>query len=120
VAVIGSVYASVYASRLGRHLPAALPARAADTAHQSVGAALAVAQRATALGHPGVGAAVQHAASDAFVRGLGVGCWVAGGVALLGMVLAIAFLPSQPPTAMFDTDRSDPVDVVGLDLAGAV
>ncbi len=119
VAVIGSVYASVYGSRLARHLPAVLPAGAADTAHQSVGAALAVARRAAVLGHPAVGAAVHRAATDAFVRGLSVGCYVAGGVALVGMVLAVAFLPSQPPTAMFDASVPDAVGLGALDLAGA-
>ena|GEM_PF-5342364 len=103
VAVIGSVYASVYGSRLGRHLPAVLAAQAAATAHESVGAALAVSQRATALGHPAVGAAVHQAATTAFVDGLNIGCYVAGGVAAVGVVLAVAFLPGQPPTVMFDT-----------------
>jgi hypothetical protein len=117
VAVIGSVYASVYGSRLAGHLPAVLPATAA---HQSVGAALTVAHRAAALGHPALGAAVHRAATDAFVRGLSVGCYVAGGVALVGMVLAVAFLPSQPPTAMFDAGGSDAVVLGTLDLAGAV
>ena len=118
VAVIGSVYASVYGSRLVPHLPSLLPASAADTAHQSVGAALTVAHRAAVLGHPAIGAAVHRAASDAFVRGLSVGCYVAGGVALVGMVLAVAFLPSQPPTAMFDAGDSESVGLDTLDLAG--
>ena len=44
VALIGSVYASLYGSRLTALLPHALPARLADTAHSSAGAALIVAQ----------------------------------------------------------------------------
>jgi EmrB/QacA subfamily drug resistance transporter len=102
VAVIGSVYASVYGSRLARHLPPLLSARYTATAHQSVGAALAVANRASALGHPALGAAVHQAATNAFICGLNAGCYVAGGVAAVGVVLAVLFLPSQPPIAVFD------------------
>src|SRR5690348_2534809 len=43
VAIIGSVYASIYASRLTAALPSALPAHLARDAHDSAGAALAVA-----------------------------------------------------------------------------
>jgi len=102
VAVIGSVYASIYGSRLVRHLPSLLPTRYAATAHQSVGAALAVARRATALGHPALGTAVHQAATNAFIGGLNAGCYVAAGVAAAGVVLAGAFLPAQPPTAVFE------------------
>jgi len=119
VAVIGSVYASLYGSRLSRHLPQVLPARYAATAHQSVGAALAVGQRATALGHPALGAAVHTAATDAFIDGLTAGCLVAGGVAAVGVVLAVVFLPSQPPTAMFDAAPAGVTDLGTVQLAGA-
>src|SRR4051812_2312858 len=50
VAVIGSVYASLYDSRLSSDLPAALPGAFARAAHDSVGAALEVAHRATVGG----------------------------------------------------------------------
>jgi len=120
VAVIGSVYASIYGSRLGRHLPALLPGGSVAAAHQSVGAALAVANRASALGHPALGAAVHQAASNAFIDGLNAGCFVAGAVAAIGVVLAVAFLPSQPPTAMFDGGDVGAVDLATVELAGAV
>src|SRR5215813_3316126 len=42
VAVIGSVFASLYGSRLTATLPAGLPGRVSDIAHQSLGAAYAV------------------------------------------------------------------------------
>src|SRR3954470_2519445 len=58
VAVIGSVYASLYGSRLTSELPAALPRPLAHSAHDSVGAALEVAQRASLGGHPLVGGQV--------------------------------------------------------------
>src|SRR5436305_725219 len=50
VAVIGSVYASLYADKLTSGLPASLPGKLAGQAHDSVGAALAVAQHAAASG----------------------------------------------------------------------
>jgi hypothetical protein len=120
VAIIGSVYASIYGSRLGRHLPSLLPAHDAAIAHQSVGAALAVGQRAAVLGHPGLGAAIHHAATNAFIDGLTAGCYVAGGVAAVGVALAVAYLPSQPPTAMFDDAGKEAVRLGAAELAGAV
>jgi len=96
VAVIGSVYASVYGSRLSATLPSGLPGRVTTLAHQSVGAAYAAAGKITAIGHPVLGSAVQHAAANAFLRGLTIGSLVAGGVAAMGAILAGVFLPAQP------------------------
>src|SRR5499425_289533 len=98
VAVLGSVYASVYGSKLSATMPAAVPGRVAAIAHQSVGAAYAAAGQIAALGHPALGQALQHASTGAFLRGLTVGAIVAGGVAALGAVLAVLFLPAQPAT----------------------
>ncbi len=100
VAVIGSIYASLYGSRLTASLPAALPGRFAAVAQQSVGAAYTVSRGLAATGHRALGAAVQHAASGAFLHGLSIGCVVAGSVALAGAVLAVAFLPAQPPSTV--------------------
>src|SRR5205814_4546717 len=96
VAVIGSVYASVYGSRLTATIPAAVPGRIAAIAHQSVGAAHTAAGKITALGHPALGLALQHASTNAFLRGLTIGVIVAGGVAAVGAVLAVLLLPAQP------------------------
>jgi hypothetical protein len=96
VAVIGSVYASVYGSRLSATVPARLPGRIAAVAHQSVGAAYVAAGRISGLGHPVLEDALRHASTDAFLRGLTVGSLVAGGVAAVGAVLAVLFLPAQP------------------------
>ena len=98
VAVIGSVYASVYASRLTATMPPAVPAPVAAIAHESVGAAYVAAAKVAALGHPALGLALQHASTNAFLRGLTVGALVAGSVAALGAVLAVLFLPAQPAT----------------------
>jgi hypothetical protein len=60
---------------------------------------MAVSSHLSAAGLSHLGAAVRLAAFDAFLHGLSVGCLVAGGVALLGSVIAIVFLPAQPPSA---------------------
>jgi len=96
VAVIGSVYLSVYGTRLTATTPAHIPGPIVSLAHQSVGAAYAAAGQVAALGHPALGQALQHASTNAFLRGLTVGSLVAGGVAAAGAVLAVLFLPAQP------------------------
>src|SRR5215813_8701945 len=96
VAVIGSVYASVYGSKLSATIPAAVPGRVAAIAHQSVGAAYIAAGKIAALGHPALGLALQHASTNAFLRGLTNGVLVAGGVTAVGAVLAVRFLPAPP------------------------
>ena len=96
VAVIGSIYASVYGSRLTATLPASVPGPVAAVARQSVGAAYVAAGQIAALGHPVLGQALQHASAGAFLRGLSVGCLVAGAAAAAGALLAVLFLPAQP------------------------
>jgi EmrB/QacA subfamily drug resistance transporter len=96
VAVIGSIYASLYSSRLTATLPAGLPSRVTAIAHQSAGAALAISSKVTAAGHAAIGQAIHHAATNAFLHGLSIGCLVAGGVAAAGAILAAVFLPAQP------------------------
>jgi EmrB/QacA subfamily drug resistance transporter len=96
VAVIGSAYASVYGSRLSASMPASVPGQVAAIAHQSLGAAYTAAGRIAALGHPILSHEVMHASTTAFLRGLTVGCLLAGGVAAVGALLAVLFLPAQP------------------------
>lgn len=83
VAILGSLLASTYASSLGEGVPAA--------AKLSVGAALQVAR---GLGGSD-GAALALSAKSAYVDGMSVGVLVAAGVALLGSVIALAFLPAR-------------------------
>ena len=82
-------------------LPASVPVPVAAIAHQSVGAAYLTVGKIAALGHPALGQALQHASANAFLRGLTVGCLIAGAVAAVGALLAALFLPAQPasPTA---------------------
>ena len=101
VAVIGSVYASLYASKLTGALPAAL------TAHESVGAALAVAGSVGRAGHPALAAGIHNAASSAFFSGFHAANFVAAGVAAAGAIMALALLPAQP-TARSDDSAEAP------------
>jgi EmrB/QacA subfamily drug resistance transporter len=121
VAVIGSVYASVYGSRLTATMPAKVPGGIAAIAHQSVGAAYAAAGRISALGYPVLGQALQHASTNAFLRGLTVGALVAGGVAAVGAILAVLFLPAQPAQSAQPAQPAQAASAAGGEgeLAGA-
>lgn len=96
VAVLGSVYASLYGARLTSTLPVSLPGSLSSAAHQSVGAAFAVASKVSSAGHPAVGNAIHQASSGAFLHGFSVACIVAAIAAASGVALAAAFLPAQP------------------------
>ncbi len=80
-------------------MPDGVPGRVAAIAHQSVGAAYVAAGKIAGLGHPVLGQALQHASANAFLRGLTIGCIVAGAVAAAGALLAVLFLAAQPKTA---------------------
>jgi EmrB/QacA subfamily drug resistance transporter len=115
VAIIGSVASSVYASRLTDSLPQGLPHQVTTTASQSVGAALEASQRLAAAGHGQLASLLQTISSDAYVHSVSVGCYVAGGVAALGALLAAAFLPAQPlmlEGAFLDLDHDDAVPAI--------
>lgn len=99
VAVIGSVALSLYRDAVAA---APLPDAARETAQESLGAAFAVAERA---GDP----AIARVAEAGFMDGLQAGCLVAAGVALLGALLVVRWLPAQPhqpPTAALEPLRA--------------
>jgi hypothetical protein len=92
VAVLGSIASSGYAHSIGKVVDGtAMPAVAANAVKDSLGAAMQVASRIG--GEPG--AALAAAARNAFVDGMGVTLLVAAGVALLGAVVALVFLPAR-------------------------
>jgi EmrB/QacA subfamily drug resistance transporter len=106
VAILGSLLASTYASRLGEGVPAAAKA--------SVGGALDLARQ---LGGE-QGAALAASAKSAYVDGMGVGVLVAAGVALLGSVIALAFLPSRARAENeLPTDIPGNLDLVEVEVA---
>ena len=92
VAVVGSVFASIFGPQLRDSLSTlAVPADVADTASQSLGAALEVAAQAP----PALAERVLLAAQHAFISGLGAGCLVAAAAVGVGAVVALVFLPSR-------------------------
>jgi hypothetical protein len=94
VAVLGSILSSGYRG----HMDAAvtgLPGAAAGAARDSLTGALAVAGR---IGGP-AGAKLTHAAQDAFMSGMHSAVLVAGGIALAGALVALAFLPAREAAA---------------------
>jgi hypothetical protein len=107
VAVIGSVYVSLYNTRLTSLLGGELAPRLARTAHNSVGAALELANRTSLHGHPALGHAIHAAASNAFFHGFSVACLVAAGVAAAGAIVTLLLLPAHPGAP---TGASVPID----------
>jgi hypothetical protein len=103
VAILGSLLASTYSSALGDGVPAA--------ARASVGGALQLARQ---LGGE-QGAALAASAKAAYVDGMGVGVLVAAGVALLGSLIALAFLPSRARMEAVSPAEID-ADLAGIDV----
>jgi EmrB/QacA subfamily drug resistance transporter len=91
VAVIGSIYSSVFLHHLIASPLHALPALAFDKARTSVGAALAVANRA-----PG-SARLVHAVTTSFMSGLHIACFAAAAVCWAGAVGALRLPGRQAP-----------------------
>jgi EmrB/QacA subfamily drug resistance transporter len=92
VAVVGSVFTSVYASHLAdgmRRDP--LPPTALDTAQEGIGNAFAVAAR---IGGQ-TGADLVATAKTAFVDAFHVGLFVGAGVALLGAIAVLIWMPAR-------------------------
>ena len=87
IAVLGSVLASAYAGGMGG-ATAGLPADAAAVASDSVGGAHAVAAQ---LGS----ADLVTAANSAFVDAMGTTAWIAAAIAVVGALIAAAFLPAR-------------------------
>jgi EmrB/QacA subfamily drug resistance transporter len=109
VAVIGSVYASLYASRLTSALPAAVPHGVDHAAHGSVGAAFATAEQIDRAGQPALASAIHEWAAGAFFHGFSAANYVAAGVAAVGALIALAFLPAHPTS-----DAREPSELEAL------
>jgi DHA2 family multidrug resistance protein-like MFS transporter len=102
-AILGSVVAAAYHSRL--HL-AGLPASAASAVRSSVFAGIAVA-------HEAGSAALLDSVRSSFVHGIDAMLWVSAGLAVTGIVLALAFLPWHA------VPDAEPVPASGPDIEGA-
>jgi MFS transporter, DHA2 family, multidrug resistance protein len=92
VAILGTVLNAGYRDRVD---VSHLPAQAAGAVKDSASAGVAVAGR---LGDPGLLESVR----SAFTHGMDLSLVAAAGVAIVGAVLALIYLPSQPPAARVD------------------
>ena len=90
VAIVGSLIASLYAGRV-EDATSALPPAQAEAAGDSVGAAVAVADSLPA----GAGAALDHAAGVAYSDALGMGLLAGAGVAFMGALIVLRYLPAR-------------------------
>jgi MFS transporter, DHA2 family, multidrug resistance protein len=88
IAVLGSIGAAVYRSTVMGNIPSAVPLRMAGAARDTLGGALALAQR---LPH-GVGAELVAGARASFVRGLQITSMIGVGVTLATAVVAAIVL----------------------------
>jgi EmrB/QacA subfamily drug resistance transporter len=92
VAVVGSVFASIYGSQVGDAVAGkGLPPAAVEGAKDSLGFALVVAGRIGGAAGDAFAAAVR----SAFVDGFHAGLWVGAGVAFLGAIAALLWLPAR-------------------------
>lgn len=92
VAVIGSIFSSVYASKMGDLLVGKpVPPEAAHAITDSIGGAMEVANRVGG----DLGAALTEASRSAFVEGMHHSVLISAGIALLGALVALLFLPAR-------------------------
>jgi len=94
VAILGSLLSSAYATRVGSALAGhGFSAASATAAKDSIGSALAAANQVGGQ----QGQALADAARHSFVGAMGPTFLVAAGVALVGAVIVLAFLPARAP-----------------------
>jgi EmrB/QacA subfamily drug resistance transporter len=99
VAVVGSVLASVYGSQVGDFLVGKpVPSGVAESMKQSLGIALSAGGEVTGLA---------TVAKNAFVDGMHAGVLVAGGIALLGALVAFLWLPARASYDLLATDQAE-------------
>ena len=103
IALLGSLLAGVFRDRLD---VTGLPARAADTAGDSVVAARVIAEQAHS-------AHLAASANGAYVHGMTVVLLVCGIAALVSALLAAAFLPKATPAHRTDSAAPDMAAAVG-------
>ncbi len=103
IAVLGSLFNAMYAAHM-IDATAELPAAQADAAQNSVGMAMHL---AGVLGSP-AGEALQAAAARAFVDALSTTLLIGAGIAAVGALLVLRFLPGRPSPAPVSAPRSTP------------
>ncbi len=95
IAILGSILASSYTSGIASAVEGRLPAQAAGTAEESVGGALAVAQRVGATAGPRQAQALVTAADHAFTHAVAQTSLVGAVILGAGTVLVALLLPRR-------------------------
>jgi Na+/melibiose symporter-like transporter len=105
VAIVGSVMSSTYASKVSDLFAGTPSAGTAieQTAKNSLGGALAVAQKAP----PALGDLLSTVAKSAFVDGMHIGVLVAAGAAFLGAFVAAVWLPARATDASVEEQAEE-------------
>jgi MFS family permease len=99
VAILGSILNSTYSGQLNL---VGVPSDAADSAKQSVFAGLQVAQK--------IGSKLlAESAQTSFTHGMDLMLWVCGGVAIVGVILSLFFLPKWSDDTYIDEVTTQPV-----------
>lgn len=106
VAIVGSVFAGAYRPAVTDRLGPVIGGEALAVARDSITGAFSVGARAG--GAPGavdtdLGRQVVSGAQDAFSASMGRGLLVASAIALVGAVIALAFLPARAPVPVDET-----------------
>ena len=99
VAILGSILNSTYSGQLNL---VGVPSDAADSAKQSVFVGLQVAQK--------IGSKLlAESAQTSFTHGMDLMLWVCGGVAIVGVILSLFFLPKWSDDTYIDEVTTQPV-----------
>ncbi len=99
IAILGSILASTYTSGIASAVNGRLPAEAAATAKESVGGALAVAERIGATAGPGPARALVNAADHAFTHAVAHTSLIGAIILGAGTVLVALLLPGREAPA---------------------
>lgn len=103
VAIVGSVFSSVYVSELDKgEVLNSIPEAAREATQESVAAAGSVAPQ---LGE--LAPAYLNEVNEAFLSAMSIACLTVAGVAFAGALVAMKFLPSEPPPAPGSVAKTD-------------
>jgi len=108
IAILGSVLATSYKDEIGSQVAGQLPPAALDTAMESIGGAVAVAQQVaqSPLGGPQQAQVLAVAASDAFAQAVAHTSLIGGIILAAGTILVALILPAHRRTAAAETDTA--------------
>ncbi|MEU6832137.1 hypothetical protein ABZ894_26115 [Nocardia beijingensis] len=95
IAIFGSVLASNYRDQIAPHIAGGLPAAAADTAKDSIGGALIVAEKIGHAGMPEQAAQLVSAADAAFAHAVSHTSLIASIMLAVGTVAVAVLLPGR-------------------------